>query len=82
MVELLIFKGVNFEYRNVLDYISFSLVVLGGYVGIIKFLLSYGVEINFRIGSKLGIFLLMLVLMNGYIVVVKLLLDMGSDINV
>lgn len=82
MVELLLVWGVNKEYRNVFDYIFLSLVVFGGYVNIIKILLNVGVEINFRIGSKLGIFFLMLVVMNGYIVVVKFLLDMGFDINV
>lgn len=81
-MELLISKRVNFEYRNVFDYILLSLVVFGGYVGIINFFLGYGVEINLCIGSKFGIFFLMFVFMNGYIVVVKFFLDKGSDINV
>lgn len=56
--------------------------MFGGYVNIIKILFNVGVEINLRIGSKLGIFFLMLVVMNGYVFVVKLLFDMGLDINV
>ena len=81
MVELLIAKGANFEHRNVSDYTPLSLAASGGYVGIIKLLLSHGAEINSRTGSKLGISPLMLASMNGHTAAVKLLLDMGSDIN-
>ena len=81
VVELLIAKGANFEHRNVSDYTPLSLAASGGYVGIIKLLLSHGAEINSRTGSKLGISPLMLASMNGHTAAVKLLLDMGSDIN-
>ena len=81
VVELLISKGANFEHRNVSDYTPLSLAASGGYVGIIKLLLSHGAEINSRTGSKLGISPLMLASMNGHTAAVKLLLDMGSDIN-
>ena len=81
VVEILIAKGANFEHRNVSDYTPLSLAASGGYVGIIKLLLSHGAEINSRTGSKLGISPLMLAAMNGHTAAVKLLLDMGSDIN-
>lgn len=81
VVELLIAKGANFEHRNVSDYTPLSLAASGGYVGIIKLLLTHGAEINSRTGSKLGISPLMLASMNGHTAAVKLLLDMGSDIN-
>ena len=48
VVELLIAKGANFEHRNVSDYTPLSLAASGGYVGIIKLLLSHGAEINSR----------------------------------
>uniref|UniRef100_A0A6P7GGN1 Ankyrin repeat domain-containing protein 17-like n=1 Tax=Diabrotica virgifera virgifera TaxID=50390 RepID=A0A6P7GGN1_DIAVI len=69
------------EHRNVSDYTPLSLAASGGYVNIIKLLLSHGAEINSRTGSKLGISPLMLAAMNGHTAAVKLLLDMGSDIN-
>lgn len=81
VVEILIAKNANFEHRNVSDYTPLSLAASGGYVGIIKLLLSHGAEINSRTGSKLGISPLMLAAMNGHTAAVKLLLDMGSDIN-
>jgi len=43
-----------------------SLAASGGYVNIIKLLLSNGAEINSRTGSKLGISPLMLAAMNGH----------------
>ena len=81
MVELLLARGANKEHRNVSDYTPLSLAASGGYVNIIKLLLSHGAEINSRTGSKLGISPLMLAAMNGHTNAVKLLLDMGSDIN-
>merc|ERR1712176_587304 len=69
------------EHRNVSDYTPLSLAASGGYVTIIKLLLTHGAEINSRTGSKLGISPLMLAAMNGHTAAVKLLLDMGSDIN-
>ena len=81
VVELLLSRGANKEHRNVSDYTPLSLAASGGYVNIIKLLLSHGAEINSRTGSKLGISPLMLAAMNGHTQAVKLLLDMGSDIN-
>ena len=81
VVELLLSRGANKEHRNVSDYTPLSLAASGGYVNIIKLLLSHGAEINSRTGSKLGISPLMLAAMNGHTAAVKLLLDMGSDIN-
>jgi len=81
VVELLLARGANKEHRNVSDYTPLSLAASGGYVNIIKLLLSHGAEINSRTGSKLGISPLMLAAMNGHTNAVKLLLDMGSDIN-
>ena len=81
VVELLLARGANKEHRNVSDYTPLSLAASGGYVSIIKLLLSHEAEINSRTGSKLGISPLMLAAMNGHTAAVKLLLDMGSDIN-
>jgi len=81
VVEVLLRRGANKEHRNVSDYTPLSLAASGGYVNIIKLLLSHGAEINSRTGSKLGISPLMLAAMNGNTAAVKLLLDMGSDIN-
>ena len=78
---MLLSRGANKEHRNVSDYTPLSLAASGGYVNIIKLLLSHGAEINSRTGSKLGISPLMLAAMNGHTAAVKLLLDMGSDIN-
>lgn len=80
-MELLLNRNANKEHRNVSDYTPLSLAASGGYVNIIKLLLSHGAEINSRTGSKLGISPLMLAAMNGHTAAVKLLLDMGSDIN-
>lgn len=77
----MLIRGANKEHRNVSDYTPLSLAASGGYVQIIKLLLSHGGEINSRTGSKLGISPLMLAAMNGHTTAVKLLLDMGSDIN-
>ena len=81
VVELLLARGSNKEHRNVSDYTPLSLAASGGYVNIIRLLLSHGAEINSRTGSKLGISPLMLAAMNGHTPAVKTLLDMGSDIN-
>ena len=81
VVDLLLKRGACKEHRNVSDYTPLSLAASGGYVNIIKLLLSAGAEINSRTGSKLGISPLMLAAMNGNVAAVKLLLDMGSDIN-
>lgn len=48
VVELLLSKGANKEHRNVSDYTPLSLAASGGYVNIIKLLLSHGAEINSR----------------------------------
>jgi ankyrin repeat domain-containing protein 17 len=80
-VELLLNRAANKEHRNVSDYTPLSLAASGGYVNIIRLLLSHGAEINSRTGSKLGISPLMLAAMNGHTAAVKTLLDMGSDIN-
>jgi ankyrin repeat protein len=80
--EILLTKGqANKEHRNISDYTPLSLAASGGYVNIIKLLLSHGAEINSRTGSKLGISPLMLAAMNGHTQAVKLLIDMGSDVN-
>lgn len=51
VVELLLTKGANKEHRNVSDYTPLSLAASGGYVNIIKLLLSHGAEINSRLVS-------------------------------
>lgn len=66
MVDLLLNRGANKEHRNVSDYTPLSLAASGGYVNIIKLLLTHGAEINSRTGSKLGISPLMLAAMNGH----------------
>ena len=48
VVELLLSKGANKEHRNVSDYTPLSLAASGGFVNIIKLLLSHGAEINSR----------------------------------
>ena len=65
-MDLLLARGANKEHRNVSDYTPLSLAASGGYVNIIKLLLSHGAEINSRTGSKLGISPLMLAAMNGH----------------
>lgn len=80
-VQALLAKAANKEHRNVSDYTPLSLAASGGYVSIIKCLLSAGSEINSRTGSKLGISPLMLAAMNGHTDAARLLLDRGSDIN-
>lgn len=47
-MELLLARGANKEHRNVSDYTPLSLAASGGYVNIIKLLLSHGAEINSR----------------------------------
>ena len=49
VVELLLSRGANKEHRNVSDYTPLSLAASGGYVNIIKLLLSHGAEINSRL---------------------------------
>lgn len=66
VVDLLLNRGANKEHRNVSDYTPLSLAASGGYVNIIKLLLTHGAEINSRTGSKLGISPLMLAAMNGH----------------
>lgn len=63
---MLLSRGANKEHRNVSDYTPLSLAASGGYVNIIKLLLTQGAEINSRTGSKLGISPLMLAAMNGH----------------
>ena len=48
VVELLLSKNANKEHRNVSDYTPLSLAASGGYVAIIKLLLSQSAEINSR----------------------------------
>ena len=48
VVELLLNRGANKEHRNVSDYTPLSLAASGGYVNIIKLLLSHNAEINSR----------------------------------
>lgn len=48
VVELLLSRVANKEHRNVSDYTPLSLAASGGYVNIIKLLLSSGAEINSR----------------------------------
>lgn len=80
--EILLTKGhANKEHRNISDYTPLSLAASGGYVNIIKLLLSHGAEINSRTGSKLGISPLMLAAMNGHTQAVKYLIEAGSDVN-
>jgi ankyrin repeat protein len=49
VVELLLLRGANKEHRNVSDYTPLSLAASGGFVNIIKLLLSHGAEINSRL---------------------------------
>ena len=49
VVELLLSRGANKEHRNVSDYTPLSLAASGGFVNIIKLLLSHGAEINSRL---------------------------------
>lgn len=48
VVDILLARGANKEHRNVSDYTPLSLAASGGYVNIIKLLLSHGAEINSR----------------------------------
>ena len=81
VVELLLSHKANKEHRNSSDYTPLCNAANGGYVGVIKTLLKYDVEINSRTNSRLGISPLMLASMNGYTEAVRLLLAMGGDVN-